>query len=646
MDSQNNQDDLDVSFITNNAINIDNMYEFISMLFENNEYDEDEQRKKYFMLSTFLLNNIQVPFNEMWRIFKIILAINPNITKEKTEKNKYFGIVVKLCVKFLHKSILNINLEKNSGFKCKEAPAIFDFFFSFPLIKHFINKVERKEQKDEINEILNEASKLMYEKIQAGKNNSLKNVFNSFSHFLDIDEKDISIPNSDKSKIIKIEINNNEINNKASNINNNTIDLNKSMINENKKHSTSNNTSFNQLKDKLTRPHSKNNSLKKEKKNNEMKNKIKINNNSDDTQKNKITNKKVYNTNNSIGKYISSEYRKNVNEEINTFRKFVKEVINKVYSFINFEEMKKAIKTKLPGNYLMQIGSFLYMVPFPDYSNINIDLLISRQNNSAYYIKKYFDTFEAFKNMSNIKSSFFCLNKDQYFFDCFDKNKSFFHLTRTDHDENEILKKYNFKTVTVHLYAYNFIYGYTSIFIKKVYSTLKNVFKLHLFFERILLQEFPILKSNYEISILILNFLQTNYKIFSEVREDKEFTYFGYDKSKNYGFLTNFPLLMQYKTLFFFEFDENNLNIIKQRNILDLVKEFHKFCSKYFEFILCDCNKYDKRPDLNIFKENNFLEPKYILNRIFLDNNLLEYKKSNFDEFRKIQNLFNLLKFE
>ena len=42
MDSQNNQDDLDVSFLTNNAINIDNMYEFISMLFENNEYDEDE----------------------------------------------------------------------------------------------------------------------------------------------------------------------------------------------------------------------------------------------------------------------------------------------------------------------------------------------------------------------------------------------------------------------------------------------------------------------------------------------------------------------------------------------------------------------------------------------------------------------------
>ena len=110
MDSQNNQDDLDVSFITNNAINIDNVYEFISTLFKNNEYDEDEQRKKYFKLSTFLLNNIQVPFNEMWRIFKIILAINPNITKEKTEKNKYFGIVVKLCVKFLHKSILNINL--------------------------------------------------------------------------------------------------------------------------------------------------------------------------------------------------------------------------------------------------------------------------------------------------------------------------------------------------------------------------------------------------------------------------------------------------------------------------------------------------------------------------------------------------------
>ena len=309
--------------------------------------------------------------------------------------------------------------------------------------------------------------------------------------------------------------------------------------------------------------------------------------------------------------------------------------------------MKKAIKTKLPGNYLMQIGSFLYMTPFPDLTNINVDLLISRQNNSNFYIKKYFDTFEPFKNIQNIKCSFFCLNKDQYFYDCFEKNKSFFHLTRTDLSESEAISTYSFKTVTVHLYAYNMIYGYSSFFIKKLYSTLKNIGKLHLFFERILLQELPILKSNYEISILIVNFLQNNYKIFSEKCEDKQFTYFAYDKSKNYGFLTNFPLLMQYKTLFFYEFDEERLNVIKQKTVVELAKEFHKFICKYFEFIYYEGNKFDiNRTDLNIFRENNFLDPKYIFNRIFLDKNLISYKINVFDEFRKIQNLFNSLTFE
>jgi hypothetical protein len=309
--------------------------------------------------------------------------------------------------------------------------------------------------------------------------------------------------------------------------------------------------------------------------------------------------------------------------------------------------MKKAIETKLDGNYLMQIGSFLYMNPFPDLSNINLDLLISRRNDCKYYIKKYFDTFEAFKNIPNIKCSFFCLNKEQYFFECLDKNKSFFHLTRTDLDDNQVLKVYPFKTVTVHLYAYNMIYGYSSFFIKKVYSTLKNVSKLHSFFETILLRELPFLKSNYEISLLIINFLQTNYKIFSEKCEDKKFTYFAYDKSKYHGFITNFPMLMQYKTLFFFEFDEEKINNIKQKSLLELVNEFHKFICKYLEYISFDGNQIEfKRNEFNIFKENYFLDPKYIFNRIFLDKNLIKYKNNTFDEFKKIQNLFNVLTFE
>ena len=141
--------------------------------------------------------------------------------------------------------------------------------------------------------------------------------------------------------------------------------------------------------------------------------------------------------------------------------------------------------------------------------------------------------------------------------------------------------------------------------------------------------------------------MQSNYKIFSEKCEDKKFTYFAYDKSKNYGFLTNFPLLMQYKTLFFFEFDDERLNTIKQKNVVELVKEFHVFICKYFEYIFYDGKKYDiKRADLNIFRENYFLDTKYIFNRIFLDNNLISYKNNVFDEFEKIRNLFTDLTFE
>ena len=639
-----NQENLDVTFINDKTRNLENTYDLISELFGNYLFNEEEERTKYFIFSTFLLNNIKFPFQEIWRLFKIILSINPNITREKTESNKYFGNCVKLCVKLFHKSITNLNLDKNLGFKCKEVPAIFDFLFSFPLIKHFINLIENEEQKNEINEILREAIKIIDGKIKMGKNNVMKNVYSNFYHFLDINENDIVIPNNNikiNSSIFESNKKEKESNIVRININN----LNDSLKNDNNKiNSITNNSSLIKPKGKKESPPPKNNPVKKEIYQTDIKNKINVNATNDEPSNNKV-NKTI--KNNLMGKYLSPENRKNVNNEIKAFRKHVKGIINKVNNFINFEEMKKAIKTKLPSNYLMQIGSFLYMTPFPDLSNINIDLLISRQNNNTYYIKKYFDTFEAFKNIPNVKCSFFCLNKDQYFYDCLEKNKSFFHLTRTDIDDDEALSTYSFKTVTVHLYAYNMIYGYSSFFIKKLYSTLKNVGKLHLFFERILLQELPILKSNYEISILILNFLQSNYKIFSEKCEDKKFTYFAYDKSKNYGFLTNFPLLMQYKNLFFFEFDDQRLNTIKQKNVIDLVKEFHLFICKYFEYIFYDGKKYDiKRADLNVFREHYFLDSKYIFNRIFLDNNLISYKNNVLDEFQKIQNLFNALTFE
>ena len=80
---------------------------------------------------------------------------------------------------------------------------------------------------------------------------------------LDIDEKELIIPKSDKSFSIQDEIN------KEKNIDIDLgINLNKTMIENNKKNSmfNNNNLSFSQLKDNKTKPHSKNNSPKTEKK--------------------------------------------------------------------------------------------------------------------------------------------------------------------------------------------------------------------------------------------------------------------------------------------------------------------------------------------------------------------------------------------
>ena len=647
---------------------IENINDLLTELFSDNLNNTQEPSIKYFILNLFLQRKIKITLNEAWKLFKVLLSINPNIIKEKSETNELYALSLKGCINLLLKELMNLNLEQNFGFKNKDISMMFDFIFSLPIIKHFINFVDSDKQKKEIYDLLNQIGEMIFEKIKVGKNNIIKNMFKGFNHFLQLNEI-----NTKSNKIINNENKNSQIMSQVRNSNMLETNLEKkksTMIGENNPINNENTNIIN--KDNIIKEpfknYSSNNVPIKYNQNNEIisqiptinitKEKKVIKNSNEQPEESKIKNMKnneqnIVNKNNnnlnninSIPNSIALIYTKNVNEEIKIFKKYTKDLVEKVNSFINYEEMKKSIKEKLPGNCLLQIGSYLYTTPYPDPTNINVDLLIQKQNSGSYNIKKYFDTFETFKNISNTKSSFFCLNKDQYFYDCLEKNKSFFHLTRTDMDENTIQSVYNFKTVTVHLYAYNMIYGYSSFFIKKLYSTVKNLWKLHLFYEIILLKQFPILKSNYELSLLILNFLHINYKVFSEKKEDKRFTYFAYDRSKKYGFLTNYPLVMQYKTLYFFEYDEDRMSYIKQISVLELAKEFHKFLCKYFEYIYNDGKLFDNKNELNFSKENYFLDIKYIFNRYFLDQNLICYKNNSTDEFIKIKNLFSTISLE
>ena len=643
----NNYESIKQNKILENIKKIDNIYDLLTAIFNNNIVNENEPSLKYFILTIFLQRkNILLSFSEVWKLFKVLVSVNDKLIKEKSETNELYAISLEFCVKLLLKGLTNLKIDKNFGFKNEEINELFDFLFSFPLINHFINYVEAKKQKEGIKNLLNQIGKLVFEKIKISQNEIIKNIFNSFYHFLNLKEINYLSENEDKNNSLQpICKNNNKIiipnipeikyKNISENINDeniNIMNLQTTIPNDFSNNNILNIPKLSQVSPKLN-----------EKQKNKSKNQKGLANN--EPKKKTVKNNEEKKLNN-ISFSVPLIIKRNVNEEISYFKKNIKELVDKVNKFINFEEMKKSIKEKLPGNCLLQIGSFLYTTPYPDLTNINVDLLIQKQNNGNYNIKKYFDTFETFKNIPNTKSSFFCLNKDQYFYDCLEKNKSFFHLTRTDMDESTIQSIYNFKTVTVHLYAYNKIYSYSSFFFKKLYSTVKNIWKLHLFYEPILLKQFPILKSNYELSLLILNFLQSNFKVFSEKIEDKKFTYFAYDRSKKYGYLTNYPLVMQYKTLYFFEYDEKRINYIKKLSVLELAKEFHKFLCKYFEYIYNDGNLFDKKDDLNLSRDNYFLDIKYIFNRHFLDENLICYKNSSTDEFIKIKNLFSSLYLE
>ena len=641
---------------------VDNTYDLLTEIYKDNIYDEEDPNLKYFILAVFLQRkNGQLSLNELWRLFKVIVALNDKIIKEKKETNELYTLSLIHCIKLFHQNLQSLKIDDNFGFKNIEINIFFDFFFSFPLIKHFVNYIEVKEQRDEINYLLEQIGHLIKDKMKCSNNVVIKNIFNNFYHFLDLREINTK-PIIKNTEHIVVSKNKKQITTKK-----NSDIISNTFINFNCKTNTNINTKIKNITNSNTVTHI-NTIINDENVDTSNFQKKTLNENSkivSQIQKitpatikiiekkiNKIKAQKDNTKNNEENiviekpKSVPEVSKRNVNEELKIFKKLVKDLVTKVNSFINFEEMKKSIKEKLPGNSLLQIGSYLYTTPYPDSTNINVDLLIQRQTNANYNIKKYFDTFETFKNILNIKCSFFCLNKDQYFYDCLEKNKSFFHLTRTDMDESTLQSKYNFKTVTVHLYAYNMIYGYSSYFFKKLYSTVKNLWKLHLFYEPILLRQFPILKSNYEISLLILNFLQIKYKVFSEKIEDKKFTYFAYDRSKKYGYLTNYPLVMQYKTLYFFEYDEVCISHVKKIPILELAKDFHKFLCKYFEYIYNDGILFEERNELNLSRDNYFLDIKYIFNRHFLDQNLISYKNNSTDEFVKIKNLFSSISLE
>ena len=168
---------------------IENTYDLLSEMFSNDITNEKDYNFKYFILTIFFQRkSTQLSFYEVWKLFKVLVSVNDNLIKEKSDTNELYAICLENCAKLLLKGLINLKIDTNFGFKNEEINVLFDFLFSLPLIKHFVNFVESEKQKEGIHNLLDQIGKLIFVKIKISQNDIIKNIFNSFYHFLNLKE--------------------------------------------------------------------------------------------------------------------------------------------------------------------------------------------------------------------------------------------------------------------------------------------------------------------------------------------------------------------------------------------------------------------------------------------------------------------------
>lgn len=515
---------------------INDINQLSNEIFNDKIMEIHEPNLKYFVLNQFLEKNNQISIEKVWIVFKILIAINPNIIKHKNEENELYALCIKKCISIFLKKITEFSLNINSNFQNKEIQVLFDFLFCLNTVKEYIFSIKNLYQRNEVLNLLANIGEIILNKINKVKNSIIKNMFNNFYPFLEKSENKsgggINITNN-INNISNIN-NNTNITNNISNNNNLRNRTNEIRLDVNQNYSNRREpilfirNSKNELKEYNNVFLQKEKSPKKNSKNiyksYKINEKYKENNNNKEFNCNYCQNK-IFN--------ISNHIEINVKQQIKKTNDLVKLLINEINSFINFEEISKVVKENLKKTVIMKIGSFANKIIYPDYSNFSIDLLLMK-NKDVPPIKKFFDTFNIFKSLSLIKCSFLCLNNVNEFYECLEKNKASFYIYRTD-IETEMSNstpsiKFNFQKVKVNLYAYNQIYYSTSTLITKIFSLVPKIHKVHLLFQELLLKQYPILNSNFELSILITNFLQFRYKIFIDENINlKQFSFYVYE---------------------------------------------------------------------------------------------------------------------
>ena len=636
-----------LKFIFSDCINLNDNLNFISFIFQ------------------VFLSKIDLTFKEIWNVIKIINLIRKSNLFEKNNQGIIFILnLYKICIKLLTEKI-NIFIPSKNFDDFKEIIIIIEIISSYNSL--FI--CENLNYKNEI-EIINEYIKILFKNIEIlakEKNNKiLLNLLNINNFNKNNNNNNNKEENNNKNQI---NFNNNNNNNNLNNNNNNnnkSFDLNKkydfsrnkkgnifnvhtnynniNIISQNKNHnlnktySHSRNKKFNNKtfhsfsynksfskkiyfnNKKFFNNHKKNyfNSEKKEITINSIKNsnnfeinkKIindnNINNNNNNENNNNNNNE---NNNNNIKKIkqieLISKFTEELNMQIYYFSDYSIE-INKILNLNNFTNEFKKIKPNLK---IIRFGSFNICTLSPYKKDCNIDLMICEKGKKSEFSHLY-EITQRIKNFKEYSLNF-NISKEQKNFDLENNCVSF-------------ILNHNFKNIIVHLYLNNDIFRFSSLLIKKIYMNCKNILYLHFIVSEELIIELKLFNTNFELSVLILNFFQYYFKIFLiEEKKYNNFTYFSLKKEEKISYNSN--IIKKITEKFIIEFDEKVYDLIN-KNYLKIIKiKFFEFVYFYFNWIFSNQNNSNN----NIFFDNYFSQKDFILSRTFIDNKISNSFKHN-----------------
>ena len=344
---------------------------------------------------------------------------------------------------------------------------------------------------------------------------------------------------------------------------------------------------------------------------------------------NKIT---IINENNDFPKeknLINTSY---LNQNISLNQNLHKLVANcnktklEIKKILNLDLFKQKLNELFPGNTIKKLGSFpLGLIPSLNNDNLTIDLMIFCDiRNNKIIIENFDKILKCFSLINDFDFELSFLNTKN-------EIKNYIQVLF----KNKNINEFKNQKLNLRIYCYNQIFWYSSTIIEKLYIN-ENIRAIHIFYSQILIENLNFLKNNFELVILILNFLTEKFGLIKERKKGK-FNYFNCKIPQ-----INSILIKNNLVLFYPEFDKESILKINNMDVKKIIFEFSNFLNDYFSYILQlnNCNiEYN-----NCFEKDNFKNENFIFNRGIIDNRYIHLNNEQINDFKKRIKFFNLFK--